>query len=37
MGLKMESNLRDIMKDKDLFPSDTPPIKIVIASNTDKP
>jgi hypothetical protein len=37
MGLKMESNLRDIMKDKDLFPSRTPPIKIVIASNTDKP
>ena len=37
MGLKMESNLRDIMKDKDLFPSHTPPIKIVIAPNTDKP
>ena len=37
MGLKMESNLRDIMKDKDLFPSNTPPIKIVIASKTDKP
>ena len=37
MGLKMESNLRDIMKDQDLFPSNTPPIKIVIASNTDKP
>ena len=37
MELKMESNLRDIMKDKDLFPSHTPPIKIVIASNTDKP
>ena len=37
MRLKMESNLRDIMKDKELFPSYTPPIKIVIASNTDKP
>ena len=37
MGLKMESNLRDIMKDKYLFPSNTPPIKIVISSNTDKP
>ena len=37
MELKMESNLRDIMKDKDLFPSNTPPTKIVIASNTDKP
>ena len=37
MGLKMESNLRDLMKDKDLFPSHTPQIKIVIASNTDKP
>jgi hypothetical protein len=37
MGLKMESNLRDIMKDIDLFPSHTPPIKIVITSNTDKP
>ena len=36
MGLKMESNLRDIMKDIDLFPSSTPPIKIVIGSNIDK-
>ena len=37
MGVKMESNLRDIMKNKGLFPSHTPPIKIVIDSNTDKP
>ena len=37
MGLKMESNLRDRMKHQDLFPSPTPPLKIVIASNTDKP
>lgn len=37
MGLKMESVIRNRMKEKGIVPSTTPPIKILISSNSTKP
>ena len=37
MGLKMESVIRSRMRDKDIFPSKNPPVKILISSNTTNP
>ena len=37
MQLKMESHIRNRMKSKGLFPSQTPPQKILVTSNTQKP
>lgn len=37
MQLKMESHIRNRMKSKGLFPSQTPPQKILVTSNTQEP
>lgn len=36
MGLKMESVIRDRMREKGIAPSETPPVKILISSNSTK-
>ena len=36
MGLKMESQIRDYMKKEGVFPSEGPPTKIVVTSNTQQ-
>ena len=36
MGLKMESHIRDLMKKEGVFPSEAPPTKIVVTSNTQQ-
>ena len=36
MGLKMESQIRDLMKKEGVFPSEAPPTKIVVTSNTQQ-
>lgn len=37
MGLKMESVVRDRLHEKGIMPSETPPVKIVITSNSNTP
>ena len=37
MGLKMESQIKDLMEKEGLFPSETPPTKIVVTSNVKQP
>ena len=34
MGLKMESKIRNLMREESVFPSETPPTKIVVTYNT---